>query len=116
MVLPLPPGPVSNGEFVPPAASAQDHALARMMVERSDTSARRAGMDRRRFLHGAGGVAAALAVYNLAACSSGRPGGSAQGTTTSGSSSTTTVPGGTFTVPSSDDIAACEEALSGNEF
>jgi hypothetical protein len=115
-VLPLPPGPVSNGEFVPPAPSSRDHAIARLMVEQSDASARRTGMDRRHFLHGAGGVAAALAIYNLAACSSGRGSGAA-GTTTGPSSTTgTSAPGGTFTVPSSDDIEACQEALSGDEF
>jgi hypothetical protein len=107
---------VSNGEFVPPEPSTRDRAIARLMLERSEASARRAGIDRRQFLHGVGGVAAALAVYNLAACSSGRGRGAAG--TTPGPSSTagTTAPGGTFTVPSSDDVAACQEALSGNEF
>src|SRR4051794_26211862 len=88
-----------------------------MMVEQSETSARRAGIGRRQFLHGAGGVAATLAIYNLAACSSsGRSSGAAASSTTGASTTATTAPGGTFTVPSSEDIAACEEALTGNEF
>jgi hypothetical protein len=82
------------------------------MLERSDASARRAGIDRRRFLHGFGGVAAALAVYNLTACSSDRN-PSATGSASGASSS---APGGVFSVPQSDDVAACQEALSGNEF
>ena len=113
-MLPLGPGPVSNGEFVPPAPSRRDHDLARLMIERSDASARRAGIPRRAFLHSAGGVAAALAVYNLAACSSaGRSGAASRAA--SGSAPTTTA-GGSFSVPTSDDVEACAEALSGNEF
>jgi hypothetical protein len=82
------------------------------MLERSDASARRAGIDRRRFLHGFGGVAAALAVYNLTACSSDR----SPSATGSASSASSSAPGGVFSVPQSDDVAACQEALSGNEF
>jgi predicted TIM-barrel fold metal-dependent hydrolase len=108
-MLALPPGPVSNGEFIPSPPSPSDRDIACEMVERSERSARRAGMDRRQFLHGAGGVAAALAVYNLAACSSGD-------TASAPTSSATAAPGGSFTVPSSDDVAACAEALSGTEF
>jgi predicted TIM-barrel fold metal-dependent hydrolase len=66
----------------------------------ADDAAGRAGMDRRRFLHTAGGVAALLSVFNLAACSSGRH-----------SSRPHPTPGGTYTVPPSTDVAACEHAL-----
>ncbi len=66
--LPLPPGPVSNGEVLPPPPSGHDHWLHREMRARSDEAARRAGIDRRVFLQGAGAVAVALATYNAAAC------------------------------------------------
>ena len=50
-----------------------------------------------------------LSVVNLA-CSSG---GNTQATSdTTGS----TAPGGTFAVPDATDVAACDHALSGNEF
>jgi predicted TIM-barrel fold metal-dependent hydrolase len=112
-MLPLPPGPISNGEFVPDPPSAHDRAVLRDMVERTERSARRSGMDRRRFLGSAGAVAAALAAYNLAACSrASRSTSSAPPTTPT----TTGSPGGTFTAPSSDDVPACEAALGGNEF
>jgi predicted TIM-barrel fold metal-dependent hydrolase len=101
--LPLPPGPVTNGEFVPAAPTTRDRDLAREMLDRSEEAARRAGLDRRTFLRGAGGVAAALAVYNLSACSSG---GSKP------AAGTSTTAGGSFTVPPPEDVAACQEALA----
>lgn len=76
------------------------------MLARTDEAAQRAGVDRRVFLRSAGGVAAALAVYNLAACSSKR---SAQPATTT---TTSTVPGGRFSVPPAEDIPACAEELA----
>jgi predicted TIM-barrel fold metal-dependent hydrolase len=100
--LPLPPGPVTNGEFVPAEPSAADRALERAMHAQAEDAARRNGIDRRRFLRGAGGVAAALATYNLAACSSGGSDGAATSTTS----------GGTFTVPPPEDLPACQEALA----
>ena len=104
--LPLPPGPITNGEFVPAPPSRHDAEVLREMLARSDAAARRSGVDRRMFLRGAGGVAAALAVYNLAACSSKR---SAQPATTV---TTTSAPGGSFSVPPPEDIPACVEALA----
>jgi len=74
----------------------------------TDTAARRAGFDRRAFLRGAGGVAAALTVYNLAACSKGGSRSAATSTST-----TTTTSGGSFTVPPPEDVPACEKALAG---
>jgi predicted TIM-barrel fold metal-dependent hydrolase len=102
---------VTNGEFVPAAPSDRDLDHAREMLDRGAEAARRAGVDRRQFLHGAGGVAVALAVYNLAACSDGGGSGAA------GTFTPTTPTGGSFTVPSTtEDIAACAEALGGTEF
>jgi hypothetical protein len=68
----------------------------------AEGAAQKAGIDRRLFLRGAGGVAAALATYNLAACSS-------DGSKSAGS--TTTTPGGSFTVPPPEDVPACQQAL-----
>ena len=121
-ILPLPPGPIGNGEFIPAAPCAIDHEVERVIRDLVDTSARRAGIDRRRFLLTAGGVAASLAAFNLAACS-GRRGraASAASTTgpppTTGPSSTTGPPpttGGTFTVPPPVEQAACADALGGS--
>lgn len=105
--LPLPPGPVTNGEFVPSAPSAHDRDVLGEMLRRTAEAAERAGVERRRFLHGAGAVAAALATYNLAACSSKR-GASAGSTSTSAASA----PGGSFSVPVPEDVPACQEALA----
>jgi predicted TIM-barrel fold metal-dependent hydrolase len=100
--LPLPPGPVTNGEFVPAEPSALDHALEREMRTRADDVSRRLGIDRRVFLRGAGGVAAALATYNLTGCSS---------DSAKRAGSTTTTAGGSFTVPPPEDLPACQQAL-----
>ena len=67
--LPLVLGPVSNGEFVPAAASPGDIRLAEAVLQRAAAAADRLGMDRRRFLQTAGGMAALLGTLNLAACS-----------------------------------------------
>jgi predicted TIM-barrel fold metal-dependent hydrolase len=99
--LPIPPGPVSNGEFLPREPNRRDHDLYQATLSVAEQSARHAGMDRRRFLQTAGGVAATLAVFNLAACSSGAN-HAARGRS----------PGGTFRVPAPSDVAACEHALA----
>lgn len=102
--LPLPPGPITNGEFVPRPPTAHDAQIHAVMCEVVDRAARRAGLDRRTFLRSAGGVAAALATYNLAACSKGSP--------SAASSTTTTLPGGSFSsLPPPEDVAACDAAL-----
>jgi uncharacterized protein len=103
--LPLPAGPVSNGEFVPAGPTTRDRAVDDMVRASVGDAARRLGVDRRRFLQGAGGVAASLAAFELAACS-GLP-------SARRSSSRTTPPGrgGTFSVPPPEDTAACREAL-----
>ena len=106
--LPLPPGPVSNGEFVPAPATVRDAELTRAMRHAVDGSARRAGIDRRAFLRGLGGVAACLSVYDLAACSNGRRAPHLGGA--SGSTPPTTA-GGTFVTPPPADTPACQAAL-----
>src|SRR5690349_20605684 len=75
------------------------------MQMRVDDAVRRASVDRRTFLRSAGGVAVALAAYNLAACSS-------KGSPHAASSTTTAPPGGSFSVPPPEDVPACEEALA----
>jgi len=104
--LPLPPGPITNGEFVPHPPTPRDAAIHAEMCDAVDRAARRAGLDRRTFLRGAGGVAAALATYNLAACSSKRTPSAA-----SSAPITTAVPGGSFSSPPPEDLAACDAAL-----
>jgi len=101
--LPLPPGPVSNGEFLPAPPSQHDRDRHRAMLRAADDAAGRLGIDRRQFLQTAGGVAAALTVFNLAACSG-------------GGGTSAKRPGGRFRVPPSTDLAACDHALSGTEF
>jgi len=120
--LPLRPGPVSNGEFVPAEASGRDVALRRAMEDAVSDAARRSGIDRRRFLRSAGGIAASLATYQLAACSGGRarPASAASAPSTTGAVRTTqpvptTAPGGTYATPPPEDVAACERALSAAE-
>jgi uncharacterized protein len=111
-VLPLPPGPVGNGEFVPAAPSAVDDKVLRLIHDEVDAAAMRAGMDRRRFLLSAGGVAASLSVFNLVSCSGRSHHPLARATPTTGSPPPSG-PAGTFTVPPATDVAACEHALSG---
>jgi hypothetical protein len=115
--LPLRPGSWSNGEWLPPPRTAADVALEREMLDHADRAARRAGMDRRRFLQSAAGVATALTVYNLAACSNSAtnagpaPTTGAPGTSSAATTAPTTAPGGTYTVPPPEDVEACAVAL-----
>ena len=75
--LPLAAGPVSNGEFVPAAPTAHDRAVNAVIRESIDDASRRTGVGRRRFLQGAGAVAASLGALELAGArrvhASGRP-------------------------------------------
>jgi hypothetical protein len=103
--LPLLPGEVSNGEFVPREPSPRDRAIVAEVLQRAGGIARRTGRSRREFLQSAGGVALTLTVLN--ACSGGGSGKPA----TSRSSTTTT--GGRFAVPDPEDAAACAAALGG---
>lgn len=110
--LPLGVTPATNGEYVPDPPSQHDRDVAHAALQHADDAARRAGMDRRRFLQTAGGVAAVLATIDLAACSSSSPRAAAP--TSSTARSTTSRPGGSFTVPPTHEVAACEEKLGGN--
>lgn len=112
--LPFVPGIVSNGEFLPPAPSARAEQITREAMAIAERAARRRGMDRRRFLQSAGGMAAMLTATNLvAACSPGGDGPSASPTTTDRATTTT---GGRYETPTPEDIEACEHALAGTEF
>jgi predicted TIM-barrel fold metal-dependent hydrolase len=104
--LPLRAGPVSNGEFVPAAETARDRAINHLVRSAIDDSVARLGMDRRRFLQGAGAVAASLAIFELAGCSTAE---TSHGT----SSPRRGGPGGTFATPPPQDTAACQQALAG---
>ncbi len=105
--LPFLPGEVSNGEFVPRGPTARDGAIVRAALARADDAARRTGVDRRRFLQSAGGMAVMLGAVNLAACAR----GDGDRRTAAPTTTSTTVPGGTYDVPEPEDAAACDEAL-----
>jgi hypothetical protein len=104
-VLPLWPGPASNGEFVPFAPSRHDLWVEHVALARAAEAADRSGVDRRQFLQSAAGVAAVLATFN--ACSGRGPSGAARS-----SSTTTAGAGGAFTTPPPEEVEACAEALS----
>jgi predicted TIM-barrel fold metal-dependent hydrolase len=110
--LPLGVLPATNGEYVPDPPSQHDHDVARAALAHADDAARTAGMDRRRFLQTAGGVAAVLATIDLAACSSSAS--RAAPPTSSTARTTTSRPGGSYTVPPTHEVVACEQALGGN--
>jgi predicted TIM-barrel fold metal-dependent hydrolase len=118
--LPLGAGPVSNGEFVPHAPSRHQTEIDRQVLRRVEEAAHRAGIERRRFLQSAAGVAASLTVFN--ACSAGGEGTAASATSSSLRASTTLSPtttlgpGGTYVVPEPEDVVACANALAGDQF
>ncbi len=103
--LPLLPGPVSNGEFLPPPASRRHRMVVEETLARADELSRRLHVDRRSFLQSAGGVAALLSVLDLSACSG------------PGRTSARSTPGGRYRVPPPADLHACAQALgSQSEF
>jgi hypothetical protein len=108
--LPIAPGELSNGEFVPRPATARDRRVARAMYDRSSLAADRLGLDRRRFLQGAGGVAASLTVLN--ACSSGS-GRAAPTTTTTTTGATVPPTSSSYVVPPPEEVAECARQLTG---
>lgn len=120
--LPFRPGPVSNGEFVPREPTGRDREAARLIVARADAAARRTGLDRRRFLQSASGMAVTLGVLNLVGCGGDDDPRSAPSTTTPSSTtrppatSTSTAPAGSYAEPDPEDVEACEEVLGGDEF
>jgi uncharacterized protein len=104
--LPLVLGPVSNGEFMPAAASRGDIRLAEDVLRRAAVAADRLSIDRRRFLQTAGGMAVLLGALNTAACSGGRP-----APARSGSKPAPVQSGGSYHTPPPEDLPACEHAL-----
>lgn len=111
--LPLGVTPATNGEYVPDPPSQHDLDVQRAALAHAEGAAHKVGIDRRRFLQTAGGVAAVLATIDLAACSS-PASRAAPASSTTTARSTTSRPGGSFTVPPSTEVAACEQALGGN--
>lgn len=110
--LPIPPGPVSNGEFIPSPPGKSDSVAAALIYAAADEARRRLGWSRRHFLHSAGAVAASLAVFELTGCSR---------TSTTPSSNTTAPPGtsgpgGTYIAPPPTEAEHCARALAGEEF
>jgi hypothetical protein len=101
--LPIKWHPVSNGEFLPPPATALVREATRQSLAALDANARRTGIDRRQFLLSACGSATMLAV--LAACSKDE------------ASSNGERPGGTFAVPdeATTEPDAAEEVIGGDE-
>jgi len=97
--LPLVLGPVTNGEFLPAAAGPGDIRLAEEVLARADTAASRIGLDRRRFLQSAGGMAALLGAINAAGC------------TGTGRRLASPHRGGGYRVPTPEHLPACEHAL-----
>jgi predicted TIM-barrel fold metal-dependent hydrolase len=102
VLLPFSLGQASNGEFVPRERSASHLRAEALAMEMAERIARKQGVDRRRFLMSAGGLAVTLAAINLVGCDDDDGGGSP-------------TPGGTFAVPTDGDPDAVCEALEGNE-
>jgi uncharacterized protein len=105
--LPLPSGPVSNGEFVPACATSRDRAVDHLVASKIADSARKLAMDRRQFLQSSGAVAASLAAFGLAGCS-------APPRTAPSSAPPSRGAGGRYRSPAPEDTAACQEVLAGN--
>ncbi|HEV7525850.1 MAG TPA: amidohydrolase family protein [Acidimicrobiia bacterium] len=112
--LPLGVAPGTNGEYIPDLPTRRDLDVENAALAHADEMARVAGVDRRRFLQTAGGVAAVLATIDLAACSASAKRGALGATSTSRSTTASSRPGGSYTVPPPHDIQACERALGGN--
>jgi hypothetical protein len=103
ILLPFLPGQASNGEFVPRERSRSHRRAEALAHEMAETIARRRGVDRRRFLMSAGGLAVTLAAINIVGCDDDdAPAGD--------------TPGGTFAVPTDADPDAVCEMLEGDEF
>jgi uncharacterized protein len=105
--LPLPPGPISNGEFIPAPANQTHRAIERLIRSTADDTIRRTGSSRRQFLQSAGAVAASLAAFELAGC--GTPSSSRRATAPTGSG-----PGGTYQIAPPADTEHCAAALGGD--
>jgi hypothetical protein len=102
ILLPFVPGQASNGEFVPKARAAHDLRAEALAHEMAEHIAWKRGIDRRRFLQGAGGIAVTLAAINIVGCDD------------DGGADTT--PGATFDVPADADPDEVCAKLEGDEF
>jgi hypothetical protein len=100
--LPLLPGELGNGEFVPAPPSSHDRAVVAEILARADDVARAVGRSRRSFLQSAGGVALSLAVFDACSSDAARSVRRAPSTTTRG---------GRFAVPDPHDIDECASVL-----
>src|SRR5262245_61084350 len=61
---PIPTRMVSNGEYMPAPQTTQQKQVEARIKELSETASKKLGMDRRRFLSGTGGMAAAFLAMN----------------------------------------------------
>jgi uncharacterized protein len=61
---PIPTRMISNGEYMPAPQSKQQKHVEQRIKELSETACNKLGMDRRRFLAGTGGMAAAFLAMN----------------------------------------------------
>jgi predicted TIM-barrel fold metal-dependent hydrolase len=102
--LPVKFGPVSNGEFLPPAPDPVLAEAIRRTHDLADRNARRLGISRRRFLTSAAGAAATFWMVSACGAEQQRSGGAG--------------PGGTYDVPpdATIDPDAARAALAGDEF
>lgn len=104
-VAPLVAVPASNGEVFPDLPSRRELLIDRLALDLSADAAARAGMDRRRFLQTAAGVAAFLTACNR----------SEQQTAPTSTTRASTTSTSRYVVPEPADVVACEHALSGKE-
>jgi len=114
--LPLRARPSSNGEFMPQVPTRREVEIDRRVLTEVTESARRAGVDRRRFIQSAAGVAASLTVFNACADEGAGTASSTTRRTSSTSPTSTTVSGGTYVVPEPEEVVQCAQALAGDEF
>ena len=106
ILLPFVPGQASNGEFVPKERTYTHRKAEALAHQMAEEIARKRGLDRRRFLMSAGGMAVTLAAINLVGCDA---------------EDTRDLPdgvgsGGTFNTPVDADPGAVCEMLEGDEF
>ena len=106
LLLPFIPGQASNGEFVPRARTPQHIEAEARALEMAEHIAWKRGIDRRRFLQSAGGIAVTLAAINIAGCDGGDKKTLPPGVTA----------GATYDVPADADPDAVCAKLDGDEF
>jgi predicted TIM-barrel fold metal-dependent hydrolase len=106
VLLPFTPGQASNGEFVPKERTRTHLAAEALAHEMAEDIARRRGVDRRRFLQSAGGIAVTLAAINIVGCDDDDTRDLPSGVDS----------GGTYEVPADGDPDAVCEQLEDDEF